>query len=483
MDNEKQYKQGRGIEILTGNPKKAIIKLAIPMVIAMSVQTLYNLADAIWVSGMGSDALAAVGFYFPFNMFLIAISTGIAVGTGSAISRAIGAKNQEEVNQTAVHGLYLALITGIIFTIFFTFFTRLIFTHMGAGEILDLALQYSRIMFSGSVVIFFQVLASNYLRSEGDANRSMNIMILGAVMNIILDPFFIYSYKIHLTADHVFNIGLGWGVSGAAIATILSIFVSTIPLFYWLFIKKDTYIAFSFKGTKLKKKIIFNILNVGIPASLSQVSMSIMMFFITLLITRVNDTDGVAIFTAGWRVVMLAIMPLLGISTAVIAVCAASFGAKDYEKLYTAYIYSIKMSVLVMFIISIFTYILAPYISMVFTWSEASSDILPGLITMNRILCFYYPFVPLGMHTASMFQGARKGFLSLVITFIRTLLLALPFAALLALLFNLKLEGIWIGLTIGNSLAGIVSFTWGFLYIKHLRSLIIPVKTRRNKGG
>src|SRR4030042_1977019 len=210
---------------------------------------------------------------------------------------------------------------------------------MGAGETVDLAVQYGRIMFAGSVITFFQGLASTCLRSEGDANRSMNVMILGAVMNIILDPFFIYTYKINLTTDFVFNLGLGWGVAGAAIATVLSMFVSSIPLFYWLFIKKDTYIKFTFKGFKLKKEIIFNILNVGVPASLSQVSMSIMMFFITLIITRVNNTDGVAIFTAGWRVVMLAIMPLIGISTAVITVCAATYGAKEYEKLYNAFIY------------------------------------------------------------------------------------------------------------------------------------------------
>jgi putative MATE family efflux protein len=471
MQKKKQNIQGRGIEILTGNPKKAIIRLAIPMAVAMSVQTLYNLADAIWVSGMGADALAAVGFYFPFNMFLIALSTRIAIGAGSAISRAIGAKNKQGATQIAIHGLYMAIITGIIFTIFFTLSSRLIFKHMGAGETLNFAVQYGRIMFAGSIFTFFQSLASNYLRSEGDANRSMNVMILGAVMNIILDPLFIYTYKIRITADIVFSLGLNWGVVGAAIATVLSIFLSSIPLFYWLFIKKDTYINFSFKGFRLKKEIILNILNGGIPASLSQVSMSIMMFFITLLITRVNDTNGVAIFTAGWRVVMLAIMPLLGISTAVIAVCAAAYGAKDYDKLYTAYTYSIKVSVLVMFVISSFTYILAPYISMIFTWSEASSDILPGLINMNRILCFYYPFVPLGMHTASMFQGIRKGFISLVITIIRTLLLALPFAALLALLFKLNLEGIWIGLALGNSMAGIISITWGLLYIKHIKVL------------
>ncbi len=474
MNNKKQNMQGRGIDILTGNPKKAIIKLAIPMFIAMSAQTLYNLADAIWVSGMGSDALAAVGFYFPFNMFLIAISTGIAVGAGSAISRAIGAKNQEESNQTSLHGLYMSMIIGIVFTLFFTFFTKQLFAHMGAGDTLGLAVQYGQIMFAGSIITFFQGLASTYLRSEGDANRSMNVMILGAIMNIILDPFFIYTYKIQLTTNRFFNLGLGWGVAGAAIATVLSMFISSIPLFYWLFIKKDTYIKFHFKNFKLKKDIIFNILNVGIPASLSQVSMSIMMYFITLIITSVNNTDGVAIFTAGWRVVMLAIMPLIGISTAVIAVCAASYGAKEYEKLYDAYIYSIKISIFLMLLISSLTYILAPYISRIFTWSTTSKEILPGLIKMNRILCLYYPFVPLGMHTASMFQGIRKGFIALVITFIRTLLLVLPFAALFAIILKFNLEGIWSGLALGNSLAGIVSFTWGYLYIKGLKNLIKP---------
>ena len=468
MKNDKQFIPGRGVDTLTGDPKKAIIKLSIPMVIAMSVQTIYNLADAIWVSGLGSNGLAAVGFFFPFMMFLIAISTGIAVGAGSAISRAIGARDKEGANLSAMHGLYLAIAMSLFFACLFTLFSRPIFRSMGAGAVLDWAVQYGQIMFMGTVFLFFQSLSSTYLRSEGDAKRAMNVMLLGAVMNILLDPLFIYSFPITLGST-TFRIGLNWGVGGAAIATVVSIFISSIPMFFWLFIKKDTYIAFHFKGFRFKKSIVMDILNVGIPASLSQVSMSIMMFVLTMLITQVNNTDGVAIFTAGWRVVMMAILPCIGISTAVISVCAAAFGAGDYEKLYKAYMYSIRISVIVMAIISSLTYLFAPFISRVFTWSASAANIHDGLIRMNRILCFYYPLVPFSMHTSSMFQGIRKGSISLIITFIRTILFALPFAALFALIFNLGLEGVWYGLTLGNILTGFISIAWGLVYIKRMR--------------
>ena len=272
----------KGVKTLLGEPKKAIITLSIPMIIAMSANTIYNLFDALWVSGFGQDlftdanvsdigtgALAAVGFVLPFFMMIISISVGIGVGAGSAISRRIGANDKEGADNVAVHSIIITLIVSIIFSILFYIFAEEIFILIGAKESSDMAISYGRVIFAGGVFLFFSNVAYAILRGEGDAKRAMYAMMFGAILNIIIDPIFIYT--------------LGLGVAGAAWATIISISITSIFLCYWLLFKKDTYVTFKFKDFKFDTKILKDIFRVGLPASFSQLSMSIMMLIINIM--------------------------------------------------------------------------------------------------------------------------------------------------------------------------------------------------------
>ena len=147
--------QTEGVKTLLGEPKKAIMKLAIPMILAMFIQTLYNLADALWVSGLGADALAAVGFVFPFFMMIMALGTGIGLGSGSAISRKIGAQDKSGADNVADHSIALIIIIYLLFTIPMILFSRPLFQALGTGDILDLTLSYAQIIFIGAIFIFF----------------------------------------------------------------------------------------------------------------------------------------------------------------------------------------------------------------------------------------------------------------------------------------------------------------------------------------
>jgi len=139
ISNKKsEIKETEGVKALLGDPKKTIIKLALPMILAMSVQTIYNLVDAIWVSGLGSDALAAVGFVFPIYFIAMALSTGLGMGAGSAISRRIGAKDKKGADNIAVHSLIITLLLAVVFTIPLFVFAESIFVLIGAGKTIDL---------------------------------------------------------------------------------------------------------------------------------------------------------------------------------------------------------------------------------------------------------------------------------------------------------------------------------------------------------
>jgi putative MATE family efflux protein len=448
-------KQSKGVKILLGEPKKAIIKLAVPMIIAMSATTIYNLVDVIWVAGLGSDAVAAVGFFFPFLMVIMSLAVGLGVGGAAAISRRIGARDKEGADSVAVHTIYFMVIVSALFSIIFFVFAEIIFMGMGAGDVTAKATAYARVLFAGSIVIFYTQVATAILRAEGDANRAMYALMLGAVLNIVLDPIFIFT--------------LGMGVVGAAWATFLSMSITSLLLLYWMFIKKDTYLAIKFKSFSYNKKITKDIFRVGLPAMVLQLSMSISMIVIIVIARIVGGTDAVAVYTTGWRVAMIAILPLLGIATAVVSITGAAYGARDIKKLKTSFLYAVKIGVIIEGVAAFLTFIFAPQITAVFARTEDMVTLAPDITILLRIMAIFYPGVAFGMMSSSMFQGTGKGTNALIVTIIRTLILGTPLSAIFAFTFNWGLVGVWWGMVVGNLLGSVLAFSWANIYIRNLR--------------
>ncbi len=443
-----------GMKALLGDPKKAMMKLALPMMLGMSVQTLYNLVDTFWVSGLGSDALAAVGFVFPFFFVIIALSNGLGVGAGSAISRRLGSKDKTGADNVAVHTMILMLLLAAAFTIPLYIFAEPIFILIGAGKTTAMATSYGRVIFGGSILLFFTNVANAILRSEGDTKRAMNAIIFGSILNMILDPIFIYQ--------------LDMGVSGAAWATVLSMGVTAVMMSSWLFFKKDTYLSFDFKDFSFEKDILRDIFKVGIPASVQQSSMALMMLVMNVIIIAVSDTDGVAVYTVGWRVVTIAIAPLIGISTAVVTMTGFAYGEGSYDKVSFSHIYSMKVGVLVETGIALMTFIFAPQIALVFTYSESAAHITDDLILFLRIICLFYPMVSLGMLSSSLFQGVGKGMNALIATILRAVIFVPVFAVFFAFNLDKGLVGVWWGMVIGNLMGSMFIFVWARVYVGKL---------------
>lgn len=441
----------KGVRILEGDPKKAIIKLAVPMIVAMSVQTLYQLVDTFWVSGLGADALAAMGFVFPFYFISMALSNGLGIGGGAAISRKIGARDKAGADNVAVHTIIMMLLLVLIFTIPFYVFAPQIFSLVGAGKTTDLAVEYARVIFLGSIVIFFTNVANSILRAEGDSKRAMHAMVLGAVLNIVLDPIFIYTFKM--------------GIAGAAWATLLSLAVSSAMMFNWLFFKRDTFVSFDFKDFSFEKNIINDIFKVAVPASAQQLSMSLSMLVLNLIIVNVSSTDGVAVYSTGWRVATIAIAPLVGIATAVVSVSGAAFGAKDFEKAKTVHTYAVKIGLLIEGGVAAFTFIFAPQIAAIFTQTEEAAHIAPDLVQFLRIIYIFYPTVSLGMLSSSLFQGVGKGLSALVANILRTMVFTPLFAAFFAFNLDMGQVGAWWGIVAGNAIGAGLVFIWARLYL------------------
>ena len=454
--------QTKGVKTLLGDPKKAILTLSLPMIVAMVVQTLYNLVNRIWVSGLGTEAAAAVGFAFPLLFMGTAIATGLGVGGGSAISRRIGAKDKKGGDTAAVHTLILMVIIALVYAIPLFVFAEDIFRLIGAEQATaTTGALYARIIYSASIVSFFTSIATALLRSEGDAKRSMLAMILGGILNVVLDPIFIYVF--------------GWGVPGAAIASVVSICVSAALLFYWLFLKKNTYLSFPFRGFHFDKHVITDILAVGFPASLLQLSMAIMLFLMNIIVEHISGTDGVAVFSAGWAVAMTASMPLLGMATAVVSVTGAAYGAREYKKLDIAHLYALKIGILIETAIAIATFIFAPVITLAFTTSPDMVHLGDDITTFLRIICIYYPATAFGMLSSSLFQGVGKGLYSLIVTILRTIILIVPLAWIFGVNLGWGLPGAWWGLVVANIIGSAITFIWAKLYVNNLlKPTLVP---------
>ena len=461
----------KGVETLLGDPKKAIIKLAIPMIIAMSVQTIYNFVDALYVSGIGQEfftnssvdgigdlGIAAIGLILPFFMMAIAISTGIGVGASSALSRRIGADDKRGADNIAEHSIIISIIIAILFSIILFLFSEPLLKTIGAGGSLPFAVSYGRIIFAGSITIFFINIATAILRGEGDANRAMYAIIFGTLLNIFLDPFFIYTFKL--------------GVAGAAYATILSMTFTSIVLIYWLFFKRNTYVTFKLNHFKFKKDIIYDIFKVGLPASIQQLSMSITMLCINIIIINIAlaGDSGITIYTIGWRIVSVAILPLLGLATAVITVTGAAFGAKDYKKLDIAYMFAVKFGLIIEIFIAIIIFIIAPVLTLLFTTGEGLPALRVDIELFVKISCLFYPAAAIGIASSAMFQGIGKGNYALTATLLRTIVLAITLSIIFLVVFNMGIVGIWWALVVANLLGSIISFTWGKIHIKNLNS-------------
>lgn len=450
MKNEKNS----NIELLLGDYKVAIRKLAWPMMVSMFLIMAYNLADSIWVAGLGSDSLAAIGFITPLFMILVGLGNGIGAGANSLIARFIGAKNIKQANNTALHSLLLTVIISLLGSVLMYFLLPLILQVMGAGSSLQLALEYGGVLFTFMIIFIYSNVATAILRSEGDVKRAMYVMAITAIFNIVLDPVFIYT--------------LDMKVMGAAWATILSGLISCLVLFYWLHYKKDTFLNLNRDQFQFDKSIISGMLNVAVPSTAENLIFSALGIIENYLLVLVSGTIAVATYTAGMRLIQLSMIPLIGFGTALLTVAGASYGARNYKKLQDSFNYTLKLGLIVSTAMAIIFYFFAPQISMIFAYSS-SAELAPRIAELIQIMIIFIYAVCLGMVSAMLFQGVGKGTTSLVLTFIRALLLEVVFSYLFGVVFAMGEQGVYYGVVLGGFIGGLISFIWANLYLRRLR--------------
>ena len=454
MTNE-ENKPNKGIGLITGDPKKAIRKISVPMMLTMLLALSYLIVDSIWVAGLGFDALAALGFISPLFMIIFGLGSGLGTGATSLIARCIGAEDKDKANNAGMHSILLTLIISVALPIISFLFLKDILVLIGAGSVLALANEYGQIIFLGSFALLFNSLGSSILRAEGDMNRATYAIAISSVLNMVIAPIFIYTLKL--------------GMSGAAMATILSSLVSCIVILYWILIKKDTYISLKLKNFSFNMGIIKDILLVTLPATVEFFIMSVTTIVINAMLIIVGGTTAVAVYTAGWRIVSIGMTPAMGIETALLIVAGVAFGAKNYKKLELSFNYSIKLAVLISVALAGLIYIFAPNITWLFTYSSNSAILAQSIVEFIRIFCVFLIAIPLGLASSSVFQAMGKGHTSLVLIILRDLILSLIGAYILGFVLHLGAYGIYWGIVTGIILGSAVSYIYFRIVLKRLK--------------
>ena len=452
-------KKKKNIEMITGDPKKAIVKLALPMMLSMLLIMLYNIADSIWVAGLGAEALAAIGFITPLFMVLVGLGNGIGAGANSLIARYIGAKNYDQANNAGLHGIVLSVIVSAIFTILIEGFMVPILQFMGAGDTIQYAMDYSYIIFGFLFIFVYSGVASAIFRSEGDMRRATIAIAVTAIMNIILDPVFIYV--------------LNFGISGAAWATVISATMSCLVMSYWIWGKKDLFLDLSPSNFHYESSMMVDTLQVAIPSTLENIVFSALAVIINSMLVLAAGTTAVAVYTASMRIVQLSMIPLIGIGTAVLTVAGVAYGAHNHVNLKTAHSYSIKLGFAVSILLGIIMFVFSTQIATLFSYTEASAALSPQIATAISVLSLFVLAIPHGIMSSMMFQGVGKGIYSLLITLLRSLILETVFAYLFCFIFGWGLPGIYGGVVFGCFVGGTVGYIWAKFFIKKFTEISI----------
>ena len=434
--------KNENIEMITGDPKKAINKLSLPIIASMFLIFANSIIDSIWVAGLGAEPLAALGYTTPLFMIIVGFGNGLGAGGNSVISRFIGAEDKSSANNAAIHNLILSAIVSIVISILFVITMEPMLELMGASSVINYAMDYGFIIFSCTFALLMPPIVGGAFRAEGDIKRATIPIAIAAIINMILDPILIYTF--------------GMGIKGAAIATVLGPLISLCLMLYWIFFKKDTYLSYNFKDFHNDLKMYKDILVVGIPASLDY------------MLTIVSGPTSVAVYTAGWRIVNIGMLPAIGIGTAAISVAGVAYGAKKYENLRVTARYAVKVALIASIIVCIILYVFANQIAIIFSYSQSSADLAPLIASFLQIMCFFILYVPFGASAGNVFQGVGKGTISFVLTTFREFILVLIFAYLLGFTFNMGEFGIYCGMLLGGGIGSLICYACIELYINKL---------------
>lgn len=435
---------------------KLMVNMALPMIISMLVQALYNVVDSVYVSQVSESAVTALSLAFPIQNLQIGFAVGIGVGVNSLLSKSLGERNQKAANLAAGNGMVLMLIVTALFMLFGLFGVRPYFEmQSNVAETVEGGIVYTRIISVFSAGIFLEILGERLLQATGRTVHTMISQSLGAIINIILDPILIHGW-----------LGMpAMGIAGAAVATVIGQWAGALLVMFFNW-RHNPEVQFGKQYLKLEKKTVGSILTVGVPSIVMNGIGSVMNFGMNQILQGFTET-ATSVFGVYFKLQSFFFMPLFGINNATISIMAYNYGARKPDRLLKSLKYACAAAVSIMLLgLAVFQFFPAVMLNM-FNPTPAFLEI--GQVAL-RTISWSFPIAAIGIALGASFQALGNGIYSTIVSLCRQMLVLLPAAYLLSLSGQVDL--VWMSFPIAEVVSGIVTV---LLFARLYRQKIKPL--------
>jgi len=438
---------------------KLLFSMALPMIVSMLVQALYNVVDSIYVSRISESAVTALGLAFPIQNLQVGFATGIGVGVNALLSKSLGEKNYDRVNRAAGNGVLLVLIATVLFMVFGIFFCHGYFAMQSqVAETVEGGTVYTAICCIFSLGMFIQILGEKLLQATGRTVYSMYTQGAGAVINIILDPILIFGW-----------FGLpAMGIAGAAVATVIGQWAGAV-LAVFFNLKFNPEIRFAAKYLLPRKNVIRPVLTVGIPSIVMMAIGSVMNFGMNQILQsfRHYGETATGVFAIYFKLQSFFFMPVFGLNNATIPIVAFNYGARNPRRI-TGTLKLTVVSVMAVMLLGVAAFQLIPQVLL--SIFNPSADFLEIGMEALRIISLAFPLAAIGIALGASFQALGNGIYSTITSLSRQLIVLLPAAYLLSLGGNVHV--VWWAFPIAEVVSVTVTLVlFARIYRKKIRPL------------
>ena len=429
-----------------------LFRISLPLMISMLVQALYNIVDSMFVARLSETALTAVSLAFPLQNLLIAFGVGTGVGMASFLSRKLGERDEESATKVAGNGISIASITWAVFAVLgLTVVKPFLNLFSDDAELLGLSTGYSEIVMVFSLFMFLSMMNERILQGTGDSFSSMLSQMTGAITNIILDPIFIFT--------------LGFGVNGAAIATVIGQGVGCAVSF--ICVLRNRFIHIEPRHLKIEKRMVKAIYAVGAPTIITNSIGTVMTGAINAILISFSTT-AVSIFSVYFKLQSFVFMPIFGLSSGMVPIIAYNYGARKRKRVTeTIWKGTFIASVIMVFGTLAFNFFPRELLSLFSATEEMYRIGIPALKMIS--LCFVPAAISIGL--GSSFQATGYGVGTMIVSICRQLMVLIPVAYILSIF--LGINGVWLSFIIAEIIGLVVSIA---IYLKVYSSRIRPIE-------
>lgn len=431
-----------------------IRQLAVPASIGMFFNTMYNVVDTFYAGRISTEALAGMTISFPIFFVILGLSSGIGNGTSALAAIALGSRDDKTFHGLAYNAVLLGIMAILLITLSSGVLIPLLFSLSGAsGQAYDLGVSYTKVIFYGSAFFVTNSIINGLLNAQGDTKSYRNFLIIGFILNLILDPLFIFGW---------FNLPK-LGTVGVALATVIIQGIGSVYLS--LRLHKSHYFKLEdFRRCRPSKSLIHDLIKQGLPASLNIATIAIGIFIINFFILRFAPGPvTIAAYGASMRIEQIALLPAIGLNIAVLTITGQNYGAGKYDRIYEVKKFSLYIGITMMFIAGLVIYPFAP-IFLKFFNSEA--DVIQAGTTYLRIEAFALPtYIILNVLT-SLLQGIKMPNFTVVVGLYRQIFMPVILFQGLAGMLNMGIKGIWLSIVVINWSAVIMALAYTFYKLR-----------------